>query len=340
MPVKIGIDFGGTKTEIIALDGDNGKELYRKRIPTAKNNYDLSVSGIKDLVEEAESHIGQKASVGMGMTGCIDRHTLKAKNANTTWLNGKPLLHDLNEALKRNIRIENDANCFAVSEAIDGAGTGHDVVFGAILGTGCGGGIVIHQKLIQGMNNIAGEWGSNPLPYPVVVGAKDQSHFFNQSTHENDWDITHYSKDKKWNEHPGEVCFCGKRGCLDTWISGTGFKMDYHRVEKEDLSTHDIIANAKQGEEKALSALDRYTDRIARALSVVINILDPDIIVLGGGMSNVDEIYDMVPQKWGEYIDSEEIHTIISPPRHGDSSGVRGAAWLWDNAEHHLGLPK
>lgn len=331
MSMKIGIDFGGTKTEIVALDGNNGKEMYSKRIPTARDSYEQTVNDIKDLVIEAEAQLGATATVGMGMTGCIDRHTGLAKNANTIWVNEKPLPADLGEALNREVRIENDANCFAVSEAVDGAGKGHHVVFGVIIGTGCGGGIVIDGKPISGVNNIAGQWGHNPLPYPRTNAWKDASKIFTESVYTDGRDISYNEKSKKWTESPGEMCYCGKRGCLETWISGTGFKMDYQRVEKEDISTHDIIANAKKGEPKAVFALERYADRVARSLSVVINLLDPDIIVLGGGMSNVEELYTMVPMRWGKYIDSSTIHTQIVPPRFGDSSGVRGAAWLWND---------
>lgn len=340
MNINIGIDFGGTKTEIIALQADNGKELFRKRIPTARDSYQQTISDIKMLVDEAESTIGQKGSFGMGMTGLVDRNTGIAKNANTTWVNGNPLRDDLEKALKRKVRIENDANCFAVSEAVDGAGKGYDVVFGAILGTGCGGGLVVNQKVISGVNNIAGQWGHNPLPYTRRVALINNNNKFNQSTYKETKGLSYTEKDKAWMEHPGEVCFCGKRGCLETWISGTGFKMDYHRVEKENLSTHDIITNARKGEPRAAFALERYVDRLARAFSTVINMIDPDIIVLGGGMSNVEELYERVPDIWGKYIDSDTVKTTISAPRHGDSSGVRGAAQLWSADEHHLALPE
>jgi len=342
MNIKIGIDFGGTKTEIVALRGDNGKELFRKRIPTARDNYNQTVSDIKDLVIEAETTLGAKASFGMGMTGLVDRDTGYAKNANTTWVNGKPLKPDLEKALGRKVRIENDANCFAMSEAVDGAGKGYDVIFGAILGTGCGGGLVVNKRVIAGVNNIAGQWGHSPLPYSrriARLGMGNEKHF-TQSGYKETKGVEYTVTDKAWMEHPGEVCFCGKRGCLETWISGTGFKMDYHRVEKSELSTHDIIANAQKGEKKALFALERYADRLARGLSTVINLIDPDVIVLGGGMSNVEELYDMVPQVWAKYIDSDIIKTQIVAPRFGDSSGVRGAAWLWAEEEHQQALPK
>lgn len=340
MNINIGIDFGGTKTEIIALQADNGKEIFRKRIPTARDDYQQTVSDIAQLVCEAEETLGQKASVGMGMTGFVDRDTGIAQNANTTWVNGQPLLNDLSQALERQVRIENDANCFAVSEARDGAGKDHGIVFGAILGTGCGGGLVINQNLIRGANNITGQWGHNPLPYPRQLAMIKNDKKFNQSRYEETRGISYTEKNKAWMEYPGEVCFCGKRGCLETWISGTGLKMDYHRVEKEKLSTHDIIDNAIKGEPKAKFALERYVDRLARALSSVINLLDPNVIILGGGMSNVEVLYDMVPAVWGKYIDSDSVKTLLVPPRHGDSSGVRGAAQLWTAEDHHLALPQ
>lgn len=340
MTTKIGIDFGGTKTEIIAIEGSNGKEIFRKRIPTARDNYDRTVQNIKSLVEEAETTLKTHASVGMGMTGLTDPDTLLTKCANTTWVNGRPLLNDLQDALERSIRIENDANCFAVSEAVDGAGKGYHTVFGVIIGTGCGGGLVVNGKVVSGRNNIAGQWGHNPLPYPKIISEKGNAAFFTQSKHKKDAGIEYFSQNPKWSESPGEMCFCGKRGCLETWISGTGFKMDYQRVEGEEISTHAIIANAKAGDPKAVFALERYTDRMARALSVVINIFDPDAIVLGGGMSKIEEIYQMVPAIWEKYIDSDTVKTKLLPPRHGDSSGVRGAAWLWSNAEHTQALPK
>lgn len=340
MTVKIGIDFGGTKTEIIALQSDNGKELYRKRIPTRRDDYDGTVQDFTRLVLEAEQALGTTCSVGIGMTGLVARETGVAQNANTTWVNGRPLRPDLEKTLGRRVRIENDANCFAVSEAVDGAGKNHAVVFGAILGTGCGGGLVVNRQVISGVNNIAGQWGHNPLPYSRRVAKKSDEAYFNQSPYEERAGITYTTDNVKWREHPGEVCFCGKRGCLETWISGTGFKMDYHRVEKENLSTHDVIANAKKGEPKAVAALERYTDRLARAFSTIINMIDPDAIVLGGGMSKIDALYEMVPARWTRYADTNEVRTALLPPKYGDSSGVRGAAWLWPDEEYEQALPK
>lgn len=326
---RIGIDLGGTKMEIVVLDAANGKEIYRKRTPTKKDNYKTVLNGLVKLIHEAEKEIGEKASIGIGLPGCVSRDTGLIKNSNIVQINGEPLKKDLEAALKREVKIQNDANCFAVSEAVDGAGAGAEVVFGAIIGTGCGGGIAINRRPLSGRNMIAGEWGHNPLPYPrLITSREDVARFSNNfpakgpvPVYEND--------DSDWIEHPGDMCFCGKRGCLETWISGTGFKNDYARVTGEALSTHDIIANAKDGEEKAVAALTRYTDRLARALAGVMNILDPDVIVLGGGMSNVDSLYEDVPKIWQNYVFSDIVNTKLVPPRYGDSSGVRGAAWLW-----------
>ncbi len=330
--MHIGIDLGGTKTEIICLS-DNGKELYRKRVPSPQGVYEDTVLNIKNLIEEAEASLGAKATVGIGIPGTVSKDHGLVKNANSTWLNGHPLQKDLAEALEREIHIQNDANCFAVSEAKDGAGKGHSVVFGVIIGTGCGGGVVINGEPLSGVNGIGGEWGHNPLPYPRVF-SKDLKKLETSFSAQDPWpkvkekEISFFQNDKKWNEYPGVQCHCGHRGCLETWISGTGFKLDYQRVENEDISTHDIIANARNGEPKAVAALERYVDRLARSLSVVINIIDPDVVVLGGGMSNVDELYTMVPEVWTRYIFSDIVHTKLERPRFGDSSGVRGAAWL------------
>lgn len=322
--IRFGIDFGGTKTEIIALDARNGKELYRKRIPTARGDYQQTLKSFCDLIQEAEAELGGKGTVGIGIPGTVSSDTGLVKNANATWMNGKPMQADLEKLLVRNVCIQNDANCFTVSEATDGAGAGASVVFGVIIGTGCGGGIAINGKPVGGLNGIGGEWGHNPLPYQRVYMATQLQHGFKGE----DASIAYATTEKDWAEYPGDACYCGKRGCQELWISGTGFKMDYQRVTGEDLGTHDVIANARKGEPKALAALERYADRLARSLSVVINIIDPDVIVLGGGMSNVAYLYDRVPQLWGKYVFSDTIHTKLKPPMHGDSSGVRGAAWL------------
>jgi predicted NBD/HSP70 family sugar kinase len=256
------------------------------------------------------------------------------KNSNAVWVNGKPLKNDLEKALNREVRLENDANCFAVSEAIDGAAAGAEVVFGVIIGTGCGAGVVVNGKPLSGVNGIGGEWGHNPLPYMrmYMEGGEAYKNSFAQqdmSAPVKGREISYFTDQPEWDEYPGVQCYCGHQGCQETWISGTGFKFDYQRVEGEDISTHDIVSNAKQGEPRAVFALERYADRLARALSVVMNVIDPDVIVLGGGMSNVDELYEMVPAIWKRYVFSDIIHTKLVPPRYGDSSGVRGAAWLW-----------
>lgn len=331
-PVRIGIDFGGTKTELVALDARNGKELYRKRIMNEKGSYENTIKSFKTLVDEAEASCGKKATIGMGMPGCISDDTGLVKNSNAVWMNGTPMKQDLEKVLGREVRIQNDANCFAVSEAVDGAGYGKEVVFGVIIGTGCGGGIAIDGKPVKGVNGIGGEWGHNPLIYPRVYAQPLPKLNFAIPDGFISKNIGNFTDDVSWSEYPGDLCYCGKHGCLETWISGTGFKKDYNRVTGEDLSTHDIIANAMAGEKKAVLALDRYVDRLARALSGVINIIDPDVIVLGGGMSNVAALYDLAPKVWGKYIFSDIVHTELKSPVHGDSSGVRGAAWLWPRA--------
>jgi len=327
--VRLGLDFGGTKTEIIALDAANGKEVYRKRVPTARDDYQGTLQGFKSLIEEAETTLGQRGSIGIGMPGSLSKDNGLVKNSNAVWMNGKPMKEDLEKLLGREVRLQNDANCFAVSEAVDGAGAGDEVVFGVIIGTGCGGGVVVNGNPVAGINGVGGEWGHNALPYPRVYRPEHIDTGFAKENETPPKEIVHFTRDKDWSEYPGEVCYCGKAGCQELWISGTGFKLDYKRVTGEDLSTHDVIANAVKGEVKARAALDRYIDRLARSLSVVINILDPDVIVLGGGMSNVDELYTAVPKIWGKYVFSDSVHTKLKPPRHGDSSGVRGAAWLW-----------
>ncbi len=333
--MRIGIDLGGTKTEIICLDRGNGKELYRLRIPTLRDDYAVTIKSIRDLVETAEGLLGQKGTVGVGIPGSISSVTGLVKNSNSLWTIGKPLDKDLSAALDRTVRVENDANCFTVSEATDGAAEGAKNVFGVIIGTGCGGGVCIDGKTVRGLNGIGGEWGHNPLPYPRSFNQKQEEalSLFEGLASTAEKIPTYFAKSPEESETPGPLCYCGKRGCQETWISGTGFKNDYRRVNGETLSTHDIIAAAKEGEPKAVAALERYSDRLARALSVVINLLDPEVIVLGGGMSNVMSLYEAVPKMWQKYIFSDTIHTRLLPPRHGDSSGVRGAAWLWGKGE-------
>lgn len=323
----IGIDLGGTKTEIICIDKNNGKELYRQRVPSPRDDYEATIRNMSELVRTAESVVGQQGTVGVGIPGTVSSRTGNVKNANSTWLNGHPLDKDLEAALGRQVRVENDANCFAVSEAVDGAGAGKSVVFAVIVGTGCGAGIAKNARAIRGINGIGGEWGHNPLPYPRVYG--QPSDIFEKFEGQVDLLHDYYTQDETTSEYPGPLCYCGRRGCIETWISGTGFKRDYLRVTKEELSTHDIITAADKGEPKAVAALERYAERMAKSLAYVINILDPDAIILGGGMSNVNALYTEVPKRWRKYLFTDTCDTVLLPPRHGDSSGVRGAAWLW-----------
>lgn len=328
--MRIGIDFGGTKTEIVCLDANNGKEIYRQRIPTARGDYMNTVKSLCDLVRGAEASLKKTGTVGVAIPGTIIPETGLIKNSNSTWMNGQPFQKDMSKALGREVRMENDANCFAVSEATDGAAEGKKVVFGVIIGTGCGGGVAIDGLAHRGVNSIGGEWGHNPLPYPRVVMPDNTAQFSRFEAYPvTDTLKDLYFTDEAGAEFPGPLCYCGRRGCLETWISGTGFKNDYKRVTGEDMSTHDIIAQAKEKEPKSTAALDRYVDRLARALAQVINILDPDVIVLGGGMSNVNALYKDVPDVWKKYVFSDTVKTPLLPNRHGDSSGVRGAAWLW-----------
>jgi fructokinase len=292
---RIGIDLGGTKIEI-ALLGPDGAELVRERIDTPPG-YDATLSAIIGLVRTAESRIGVTATVGIGIPGVISPATGVVKNANSIALNGHALDRDLSNELSRPVRVENDANCFALSEATDGAGAGRPVVFGVILGTGCGGGIVVNGSVIQGPNRVAGEWGHNPLPWP------------------------------RPDELPGPACWCGKNGCLETWLAGPWLARDCDGEGARDASG--IPARAAAGETKARDALARHSDRLARGMSQIVNILDPDVIVLGGGLSNMAHLYSDVPPLLKRYVFSDVIETPVVKNMHGDSSGVRGAAWLW-----------
>ena len=299
MTLSLGIDLGGTKIEIIALD-PSGRELLRRRVPTPQGDYMGTVVAVAGLVEAIESELGQRGRVGLGIPGAESATGGLIKNANSTCLIGQPLRRDLQTLLQRQIRIENDANCFALSEAVDGAGQGAGIVFGVILGTGVGGGIVVHERVLTGANHIAGEWGHNPLPYP-----EDEA-------------------------LPPAVCYCGRRGCVETWLSGPGLTADHARHNKETLSPQDIEVRARQGDAACEATLQRYERRLAKALAQVINILDPEVIVLGGGLSNMDRLYSNVPVLWAEYVFSDIVRTKLLRNRHGDSSGVRGAAWLWN----------
>jgi len=282
--MRIGIDLGGTKIEALALD-DAGRQVFRKRVPTPRGDYAATLDAVAALVKE----IGD-GTVGVGIPGALSRSTGLVKNANSTWLIGKPLKQDLERVLRREVRLENDANCFALSEAVDGAGAGAQVVFGVILGTGVGAGIVVDRKTLIGRNAIAGEWGHNPLPLPTA------------------------------NDLPLPRCYCGRLGCIETYLAGPGLESDHERLTGEKRSSRDIDG----------AALERYVERLARSLAGVINILDPDVIVLGGGMSNVERLYADVPRLWNRYVFSDQVATRLVRNVHGDSSGVRGAAWLWD----------
>jgi fructokinase len=294
--VRIGIDLGGTKIEAIALGAD-GRERFRRRVPTPRGSYDATLEAIAALVADAERATAPGASVGLGIPGAISPATGMVKNANSTWLNGRSLKEDLERRLERPVRLANDANCFALSEAVDGAGQGARVVFGVIIGTGTGGGIVVEGRVLIGANAIAGEWGHNPLPWP-----RDE-------------------------ERPGPACYCGRYGCIETFLSGPGLARD-DASDGRTRAPEEIAAAAAGGEPRAIASLERYTSRMARALGSVINVLDPDVIVLGGGLSNIAVLYEQVPAKWGAWVFSDRVATKLLPARHGDASGVRGAAWL------------
>ncbi len=299
--LRLGVDLGGTKIEIIALDA-RGAERLRRRVPTPQGDYGATVAAIAGLVRDTERELGARGTVGIGTPGSMSRATGLLRGCNSVCLNGQPLRRDLEIALAREVRLTNDANCFALSEARDGAGRGSDVVFGAILGTGVGAGIVVRGRVLDGPNAIAGEWGHNPLPWP------------------ND------------DERPGPPCFCGRSGCIETFVSGPGLERDFLRATAEPAKSPDIVARAATGDAACAAALARYEERLARALAHVINILDPDVVVLGGGMSNVERLYANVPQLWGPWVFSDRVDTRLARNVHGDSSGVRGAAWLWSDA--------
>ncbi|MFC3692403.1 ROK family protein [Chenggangzhangella methanolivorans] len=295
----IGVDIGGTKIEAAALD-DDGATLGRKRVSTPRGDYDGALGVIRDIVADMEARFGQAAGVGIGTPGSLSPRTGLVRNANSTWFNGRRLQGDLEFVLRRPVRIENDANCLAVSEATDGAAAGAQVAFAVILGTGCGAGIAIDGRAFAGRNGVAGEFGHNALPWPHGP-----------------------------DEMPGPRCWCGKDGCVETYLSGSGFSARHAEAEARRLSAPEIVAAARQGEETARRSLDRYRDRLARALAAVVNLLDPDVIVLGGGMSNVDEIYVDLQQLMAPHVFSDGFDTPVLKAAHGDSSGVRGAAWLW-----------
>lgn len=298
--LRVGVDLGGTKIEVIALDAA-GNERLRRREPTPHDDYDAILALVTRMVDEAERACAVpvgSASVGIGTPGSLSRATQLLRGSNSVCLNGKPVMRDLESRLGRAIALANDANCFALSEATDGAGRGFDVVFGVILGTGVGGGIVVGGRVLGGPNAIAGEWGHNPLPWPQD------------------------------DERPGAHCFCGQRGCIETWLSGPGMARDHLAATGASAAPHDIVMRAQRGDAAAEATLVRYEHRLARALAHVVNIVDPDVIVLGGGLANVDRWYATVPALWTPWVFSDRVDTSIVRPVHGDSSGVRGAAWL------------
>ncbi len=297
--MRIGIDLGGTKIEAAALDA-SGAILIRQRTPTPAGDYAATLAAIAALVASLEAQIGVRGSVGVATPGALSLKTGLIKNANSTVLNGKPLDHDLKQLLNRPVRLENDANCFALSEAVDGAGAGARVVFGVILGTGVGGGLVVDGAVIAGRNRIAGEWGHNPLPWP------------------------------QGDERPGPACYCGKAGCIETFLSGPSLARGYTtRVGGAAVDANAVAAAAGAGDAQALACLDLYRDRLARGLASVVNVVDPDVIVLGGGVSNIAALYDGLPALIARYAFSDGVETRVVRAAHGDSSGVRGAAWLW-----------
>ena len=295
---RIGIDLGGTKIEVIALSA-SGSLLARRRVATPKGNYELTVRAIVDLVSAIEKELGASGTVGIGTPGAISPATGLIKNANSTALIGHALDKDLSSALDREVRLSNDANCFALSEAVDGAAAGAEIVFGVIIGTGTGGGIAVRGAILTGLNGIAGEWGHNPIAWP------------------------------RPEELPGPQCYCGRQGCLETFLSGPGLSRDFRDASGTHLEPPQIVRLAEANDQAAETCFSRYEDRLARGLAHVINILDPQVIVLGGGMSNIQRLYQRIPRLWNRYIFSDRVDTKLVRPIHGDSSGARGAAWLW-----------
>jgi len=296
--VRIGIDLGGTKIEGIALD-EQGRTRARRRIAAPRGDYAETLRAVTTLVAAIEGELGTSASIGVGIPGTISAATGLVKNSNSTWLNGTPLARDLPKLLERRVRFANDANCFALSEATDGAGAGESIVFGVIVGTGTGGGIAVDGRVLVGSNAIAGEWGHNSLPWP------------------------------RPGELPGSACYCGRSGCIETFLSGPGFARDYAAASGKVATPEEIVAAAGSGDLTATLCLERYEDRFARALASVINVIDPDVIVLGGGLSNIERLYSTIPPRLDAFVFSDMVVTRVVRAVHGDSSGVRGAAWLW-----------
>jgi fructokinase len=298
--MRIGIDLGGTKIEAIALD-QSGIELQRKRVATPQGDYHAILKTIARLIADIEAATQQRGTIGIGTPGALSPATGLMRNSNSVCLNGMPFKKDIEDLLQRPVRMANDANCFALSEATDGAAKGAAVVFGVIVGTGTGAGVVVNRQVLTGPNAIAGEWGHNPLPWPQD------------------------------NERPGPDCYCGKQGCIETFLAGPSLERDYKLATGEKIRASEMVARAEKNETHAEQCLQRYEDRMARSLAHIINVLDPDVIVLGGGMSNVQRLYKNVPAMWGGYVFSDVVLTRLVPPLFGDSSGVRGAAWLWND---------
>ena len=296
--IKLGIDLGGTKIELIALNTKNNKILYKKRVLTPQNNYQDTLNAIATLILEAESKLNLNCQVGIGIPGSISPKTGMVRNANSVWLNGMPLSRDLNKILKKNIVIENDANCFAISEAMDGAGKAYSKVFGVILGTGVGSGIVIDKKVINGANGISGEWGHNPLPW------------------------------QEENEIKKRNCWCGKYNCIEKFISGPAIEKEFEDLFGKKMPLKNIVKNCTKNNSNCNFILNILINRIARCFASIINVLDPDVIIIGGGLSNIEQIYIEVPKIWNQWIFSDKISTKVKKAMYGDSSGVRGAAWL------------
>ncbi|MGA9165195.1 MAG: ROK family protein [Thiobacillus sp.] len=324
--LRFGIDLGGSKIELIALDA-GGREMLRRRVPTPQSDYLATVAAVAALIHQAEFELGKSGSIGIGTPGAISPATGLMKNCNSTCLNGRPLQEDLERALNREVRLANDANCFALSEAVDGAAAGADVVFGVILGTGVGGGVVVRGHLLNGANAISGEWGHSPLPYFQFAHARADRESTGQHPATGETILHPWPSPRELEAAP--ACYCGKKGCIETWLSGPGFAADHVRYGGEDLPAHEIVQLANAGYGPCSATLARYEERLARALAGVINLLDPDVIVLGGGLSNIARLYDTVPRLWPRYVFSDRVDTRLVPPQHGDSSGVRGAARLW-----------
>lgn len=296
--MRLGIDLGGTKIAAVVLD-DGGRVLWQRRMPAPREDYGATIEALAGVVIDAERELRVRCTVGIGIPGAISPATGLVKNANSTWLNGRRLSDDLEARLNRAVRLANDANCLAISEASDGAAAGAEVVFGVILGTGTGGGVVVHGRVLTGANSIAGEWGHNPLPWPDV------------------------------DERPGRACYCGRHGCLETFLSGPGLAADYAAHGGGPERGEVIVARAAAGEPLAGRTLDRWERRLAKSLATVINVLDPDVIVVGGGLSAIERIYRNIPERWGAWVFSDGVATKLVRAKHGDASGVRGAAWLW-----------